>query len=221
MLLQDKSLRRTAMRFLLAFCFITAVYYTISSFANYAPLPQPPYFSETNFEFHTHTMGAVSHSDSRFAVQLDEDALRTTLVALVNSLNDFAQIHNITLWLAHGALLGWYWNAALLPWDTDVDVQTTFEDIQTLAQYHNQTSHEDLTRSATTTYLLDVNPQYSDVSQQDVANKIDARWINTSNGKFVDITAVHDTPDNISLRCKDGHHYVVGLPKPASNGAYT
>ncbi|RYP69707.1 hypothetical protein DL771_005986 [Monosporascus sp. 5C6A] len=30
-------------------------------------------------------------------------------------------------WLAHGSLLGWYWNGRIMPWDHDVDAQVTLD----------------------------------------------------------------------------------------------
>ena len=62
-----------------------------------------------------------------------------------------------------------------------------------------------------TTYLLDVNRYYV-FRSGDAANKIDARWIDLSNGKFLDITAVQ--PDGTQrLQCKDGHSYKVNNPR--------
>lgn len=43
-------------------------------------------------------------------------------------------------------------------------------------------------------YLLEVNPQYKNSSTKDRANKIDARWIDTSTGLFIDITTLHIQP---------------------------
>ncbi|KAK5093986.1 hypothetical protein LTS08_008770 [Lithohypha guttulata] len=67
--------------------------------------------------------------------------------------------------------------------------------------------------ASTRTYLLDINPHHSVVSLRDVANRIDGRWIDTTNGKFIDITALHfDEVGAVQGRaspmfCKDGHRY--------------
>jgi hypothetical protein len=67
-------------------------------------------------------------------------------------------------------------------------------------------------------YLLDINPHHSIVTHDDLANKIDGRWIDTSTGKFIDITAVHEdlseanTDASPQLFCKDGHPYQVSIP---------
>ncbi|KAK5096711.1 mannosyltransferase [Exophiala xenobiotica] len=118
-------------------------------------------------------------------------------------------------WMAHGTLLGWHWNRKLLPWDTDIDVQMSERDLAKLAVKHNMTEFEyPLPRSASTrSYILDVNPHFSIVSFRDVANRIDGRWIDKTNGKFIDITALHvDEGDAVpgqplSVFCKDGHQY--------------
>jgi len=43
-------------------------------------------------------------------------------------------------------------------------------------------------------YLLEVNPHYANTSTRDRYNVIDARWIDTSTGLYIDITAVHNVP---------------------------
>lgn len=43
-------------------------------------------------------------------------------------------------------------------------------------------------------YLLEVNPQFTNTSTKDKANRIDARWIDTSTGLFIDITTLHIQP---------------------------
>ncbi|CBX91426.1 hypothetical protein LEMA_P069340.1 [Plenodomus lingam JN3] len=43
-------------------------------------------------------------------------------------------------------------------------------------------------------YLLEVNPHYTNTSTVDKYNHIDARWIDTSTGLYIDITALHPAP---------------------------
>lgn len=67
------------------------------------------------------------------------------------------------------------------------------------------------------TYLLEINPHYTVRTTLDNLNVIDARWIDTSSGLFIDITTVRADDAARSrgimgaLMCKDGHHYLVGL----------
>jgi len=194
----------------------------------HSPPPAPPplpgtyqYFVETDFHSTTKRFGAVSHCDARFAPKETPEIaeVRRSLIGLLRSYVDAMADLNVETWIAHGALLGWYWNQKLLPWDTDLDVQVSAESLAFLASHHNMTEHRYSVseRGAPRTYLLDINPHYSIVSNQDVANKIDGRWIDMTNGKFIDITAVHPdesgTADGkpIFLFCKDGHRYEVRL----------
>ncbi|KAL9620621.1 MAG: hypothetical protein Q9160_004875 [Pyrenula sp. 1 TL-2023] len=193
-----------------------------------APPPLPPlpgtyqYFAETDFHNADHHFGGVSHCDSRFVpvrppeISEVRKSLHTLLQSYVATMDEL----KVESWISHGALLGWYWNRKLLPWDTDLDVQMSAESLGFLAKSHNMTEYrypssgEDSSRK----YLLDINPHYSIVSQLDVANKIDGRWIDTTDGKFIDITAVHIDPSEANrgksrmLHCKDGHKYKAGTP---------
>lgn len=62
-------------------------------------------------------------------------------------------------------------------------------------------------------YLLEVNPHYVNREQTDTLNKIDARWIDTESGMFIDITTVRYNlthPAGLGvLSCKDGHEFRV------------
>lgn len=67
------------------------------------------------------------------------------------------------------------------------------------------------------TYLLEVNPHYVIRTMEDTHNVIDARWIDTSSGLFIDITTVRADDEARAggrlgaLMCKDKHHYEVSL----------
>ncbi len=61
--------------------------------------------------------------------------------------------------------------------------------------------------------MLEINPRYLIRDQSDRLNVIDARWIDTQSGLFIDITTVrmnltHPAGPGI-LSCKDGHEYRV------------
>jgi phosphorylcholine metabolism protein LicD len=103
-----------------------------------------------------------------------------------------------------------------MPWDSDVDVQMSEGSMHYLAKYYNMTMHHfrlpglDHGRD----YLLEVNPHYVNGSTTDRLNVIDARWIDTESGLFIDITTLRvdrtadikgDVPN---MYCKDKHKYL-------------
>ncbi|KIW76323.1 hypothetical protein Z517_11069 [Fonsecaea pedrosoi CBS 271.37] len=206
---------------------LTLLLYTLhlwDVFSSPRALPPMPgtfqYFSEINFEYHTHSFGAISHCDSRFAPSQPPgiEETKRSLFGLMESYAATMRQLQAETWIAHGTLLGWFWNQKFLPWDNDIDVQMSIETLAGLAVAHNMTEYlypvagEDRPR----TYLLDINPHYAIASTQDVANKIDGRWIDTTNGKSIDITAIHvssgktdHTPfDQGIFFSKDGHGYL-------------
>jgi LicD family len=76
----------------------------------------------------------------------------------------------------------------------------------------NQTTHfySPVDGSAERQYLLDVNPHYTERTRGDGFNIIDARWIDTKNGLYIDITGLSETqPDLLPgvWSCKNDHHY--------------
>ena len=88
-----------------------------------------------------------------------------------------------------------------------------------LASYYNMTIHNFKKRN----YLLEVNPKYTDDSYEDYLNVIDARWIDTETGLFIDITAVRPRPGKKNVLCsKDQHEELVSVAEcwmlPGLNG---
>ncbi|PYH94232.1 hypothetical protein BO71DRAFT_325894 [Aspergillus ellipticus CBS 707.79] len=118
-------------------------------------------------------------------------------------------------WIMHGTLLAWWWNQKIFPWDNDIDVQISEPTIHFLADYYNMTEHHfDIPGvDGGRTYLLEINPNYVVRSTDDKLNVIDARWIDTSSGLFIDITAVRKDDERRqhgtdgALMCKDGHRF--------------
>ncbi|KAK3397926.1 hypothetical protein B0T20DRAFT_413696 [Sordaria brevicollis] len=119
----------------------------------------------------------------------------------------------IETWLMHGSLLGWWWNKQIMPWDSDVDVQLTEPSIYFLATYYNMSVFYFKTPRlpAGRKYMLEVNPNFANRDRSDWMNVIDARWIDTDSGLFIDITAArynltHPAGEGM-MSCKDGHEF--------------
>ena len=142
----------------------------------------------------------------------------------------------VETWVVHGTLLGWWWNqkvchhllirgyskcscsgGQILPWDSDLDLQVREETIYYLARHYNMTEYQFSLpgRSSDNKYLLEINPHYKTRGTEDKLNVIDARWIDTQTGLFIDISTVRKNWTAIeegvegALMCKDKHHYLV------------
>ncbi|KAJ1541889.1 hypothetical protein HK405_010339, partial [Cladochytrium tenue] len=114
---------------------------------------------------------------------------------LVHAWARFADHAGVKAWLAHGSLIGWFWSRDLLPWDDDVDMQLTFRDLLRLADEFNQTVWEDR-------FLVDVNPNLYARFHQD-HNVVDARFIDTRSGRFIDLTALASPLPPAALRAAE------------------
>lgn len=101
----------------------------------------------------------------------------------------------------------------MLPWDWDIDTQVSGSTLKFLSDHFNGTkydylSHED--PSVKRTYLLDINPASVERERGNGNNIIDARWIDTQNGLYIDITGLSEThPDDQPgvWACKNYHRY--------------
>lgn len=106
-----------------------------------------------------------------------------------------------------------------MPWDSDLDVQVSETTLHFLAQYYNMTEyHFDVPGVPNgRTYLLEINPNFVTRTFDDKANRIDARWIDTDSGLFIDITCVRKDYEERAkgnkgaLFSKDKHRYQVRI----------
>jgi len=232
---------------------------------------QTKYFHEPGFDAES------GHYDARyFQGKVPYEEHRPALRHLIRSYLTTFKALGIETWLAHGSLLGWWWNGRIMPWDYDLDVQVSVATLRFLAERYNRSTHEhyisidypdasssssssdsglkaqspeleprstsasasafELTKSNSNsnsnsnqenhageskeskeskkkikkTYLLDVNPHYDDLTKGNGANIIDARWIDTSNGMFIDITGVRERERERApgvWSCKNNHRY--------------
>lgn len=70
-------------------------------------------------------------------------------------------------------------------------------------------------RSSQRDYLLEINSHYTIRGIEDKMNVIDARWIDTETGLFIDISTIRKNYTAIeegiegALMCKDKHTYLV------------
>ncbi|OAA57513.1 mannosylphosphate transferase [Niveomyces insectorum RCEF 264] len=158
----------------------------------------------------------LGHYDVRYfkgVVSYDEH--RPALRHLIRSYLVTFRALGVETWLAHGTLLGWWWNGRIMPWDYDLDVQVSDVTLYYLGKHYNRTLHSYRYRNDTTgedvvkEYMLDINP-YHGLPRGNGLNIIDARWIDTSNGMFVDITGLAERDPKRSpgvWSCKNFHRY--------------
>lgn len=169
------------------------------------PFPEPKYFREAAWD---------DHYDERYAKErLSELERHEAVVALVQSYLIAMDDLQVQTWLMHGTLLGWWWGKHVMPWDPDADFQIREPDMFFLAAYHNMTTyrHESETAPNGRDYLLEINPHFAHRDQDDALNVIDARWIDTVTGLYVDVTAARYALDHKEgegvMFDKNGHEF--------------
>jgi len=190
-----------------------------------APLPNSAkYFHEAGYG------NELGHYDHRYfaGAPVSYEIKLDTLQHMIRAYLTTFRLENVDTWIAHGTLIGWYWNGKLLPWDWDLDVQVTGNTMGYLREnlnmtYHNYTSEAEDGSPIFRQYLLDVNPHSSEELLGNGLNIIDARWIDVRNGLFIDITAVRETQfrtDSDIWSDKNGHYYTKEEVFPLRNTTF-
>ncbi|KAF2118918.1 LicD family-domain-containing protein [Lophiotrema nucula] len=155
----------------------------------------------------------LGHYDQRYFHGIVSYEERTdTQLHMIRAYLNFFRGHGLDTWIAHGTLLGWWWNGQRLPWDWDMDTQVSGATLHYLGENFNQTreNYTSSDGSVTREYLIDVNPWIWERERGDGMNVIDARFIDVRNGLFIDITGLSEThPDQSPgvWSCKNYHRY--------------
>ncbi|RAH39573.1 putative mannosylphosphate transferase (Mnn4) [Aspergillus brunneoviolaceus CBS 621.78] len=154
----------------------------------------------------------LGHYDSRFFTEPVPDEERShTLTHMIRAYLNFFEDNGLETWIAHGTLLGWWWNGKVMPWDWDIDTQVMEPTLFQLADHYNQTvvqytaKEENVERK----YLVDVNPWARQRDRGKGLNIIDARWIDMNTGLYIDITGLSrlDATKPTEWQCKNLHKY--------------
>ncbi|EEP78779.1 hypothetical protein UREG_03625 [Uncinocarpus reesii 1704] len=158
----------------------------------------------------------LGHYDLRYFKGVVTYEQRTdTLTHMVAAYLKFFRERGLDTWIAHGTLLGWWWNgrpAEILPWDWDVDTQVTGATLAYMGERLNRTiyTYRSPDKKTKRKYLLDVNPWSKERVHGDGQNIIDARWIDVRNGLYIDITGLSEldpVQNRGVLSCKNFHDY--------------
>ncbi|KAJ4144407.1 hypothetical protein LMH87_003291 [Akanthomyces muscarius] len=201
----------------------TAVVLLAALTASVLSHPEPRAPSGASSKYFREPGGSLArmHYDLRyFKEEVAYNERSTILRSLIRSYLETMQAKGVETWLAHGTLLGWWWNAQVMPWDYDLDVQVSIETMEWLAANLNGTEYTHapnqememppIDASHNRTYLLDINPHYIDLTSGGGHNIIDGRWIDMDSGMFVDITVLREHPFQQGpgvWSCKNGHQY--------------
>ncbi|KAF2205433.1 hypothetical protein GQ43DRAFT_362392 [Delitschia confertaspora ATCC 74209] len=158
----------------------------------------------------------LGHYDARYFHGIVSYEERTdTQLHMIRAYLKFFTDQGLDTWIAHGTLLGWWWNGKMtqrLPWDWDMDTQVSGATLDYLGQHFNRSVHHYVSddEKVKREYLLDVNPWIWERERGDGMNVIDARWIDVRNGLFIDITGLSETKPDSSpgvWSCKNYHRY--------------
>jgi len=150
------------------------------------------------------------HLDRRFEkpmIKYPKEFIINNLKFLLKKFVEICEENDIKVIIAHGGLIGYYFNKKMLPWDDDIDIVLFGDDI-------NKFLKLDLKKiNNNKFFMLDINPNCINRSPLDRINVIDARFISKLFGFFIDITFLTKNEiytkkyKKIVINCKSPHYY--------------
>lgn len=146
------------------------------------------------------------HLDRRYGHKgnYESKIVNKILISLLNILVKICEKQDIKCILAHGTLIGYYFNKKILPWDDDIDLVLIGDSIKKFLK---------LNKIQNKYFIIEVNPHYINRSPSDIVNVIDARIICKQTGYFIDITFLtinnkYSTEQKKTvINCKSPHYY--------------
>lgn len=190
----------------------------------------PKYFYEVPLKNDRSALGI--HYDWRFFNKVRRGTKHEEFMHhLMRAWSKFSEKENILSLIAHGSLIGYYWDGMAMPWDADNDVQMPIMELDRFARKYNQTLIVQDPKEGNGRYFIDVSPWYVDRPNGKVKsnnnNVIDARFIDIRSGIYIDITGLAYTDPKhgkdqgrTEVNCKSPHYYDIGELSPARMAMY-
>lgn len=183
----------------------------------------PKYFHEVSIR--VNGRNRFKHADWRF---FDRALTKSENVKVLHSMfrawSQFATQEGIVSWLAHGTLLGWYWNGLSMPYDQDMDIQMPIAEMDRLARKYNNTlivvNPKGNEQGEGGQYLLEVAPTYVERRRGNGNNVIDARFVDTSTGTYIDLTGLARVKSRLDKNGKPTNDDKQATEKGNSNAIY-
>ncbi|KAJ1555099.1 vacuolar sorting protein VPS33/slp1, partial [Nowakowskiella sp. JEL0078] len=127
--------------------------------------------------------------------ELSKSMRERNLKELYQAWAKFADKHRIPYWLAHSSLLGWWWAQEPLPWKESIQVQTPTRTLELLWRLNGDrfSPTNNFFFFSGSRFVLDVSP-FIHIRQSQPHNAVDARFIDTKTGMFIDISAFTSVP---------------------------
>ena len=153
---------------------------------------------------------SINHIDRIYGnprIKFTKKFIIENLKIMLNVFINICENNDIKPVLAHGGLIGHYFNNKMLPWDDDIDLVFIGESINNFLRI-------DLKKINLNKYFfLDINPNSLNRSIKDRVNVIDARFISKQYGFFIDITFLTENKiltkkhGKVVINCKSPHYY--------------
>lgn len=134
----------------------------------------------------------TGHFDWRFFNDYNIPAvhIQSALSHTVSNWLQLTEHYKLKTWIAHGSLFSWYFDGKNFPWDLDMDVQMPVRDLHKLCLRFNQSLVMEDPSNGLGLYFLDCGSSMTHRSKENGKNNIDARFIDTKTGFYIDITGV-------------------------------
>lgn len=140
---------------------------------------------------------------------------------MIRAWSNFVEQEGLMAWIAHGSLMGWWWNGMAMPWDSDNDVQMPIMEFDRFAKFYNGTLVVEDPEEGTGRYYIDISPWYVERTRGNGKNLIDARFIDIRSGIYIDITGLAFTGERENhVQCKNRHFYKRSWLSPARKSLY-
>ena len=127
-----------------------------------------------------------SHIDRRFGkpnLKFTKNFIINNLYFLLKKLSDICKENDIKLVIAHGTLIGHYFNKKVLPWDDDIDVVLVGESIQKFIKLNTK-------KLSNQYFLLDINPNLMYSVLKTPENVTKSRMVQSVRAKCIGIKQV-------------------------------
>ncbi|QPG74576.1 hypothetical protein FOA43_001907 [Brettanomyces nanus] len=119
---------------------------------------------------------------------------RSHIHHLMRNYAKFMRQAGYNYWVFSGNAISWYFNGNNMPWDEDIDIRMTVQEMNRMSLTHNATLVVENPEEGDGLYYFTISPWFGGFTR--TGNHIDSRFVDIKTGLYIDITCLYEVSES-------------------------
>ncbi|VEU20092.1 DEKNAAC100988 [Brettanomyces naardenensis] len=126
---------------------------------------------------------------------IDPSRHRSPIHHMMKNYARFMRQAGYDYWVFSGNAISWYFNGNNMPWDEDIDVRMSAQEMNRMSMTHNATLVVENPEDGDGLYYFMISPWFGKSTR--VGNHIDSRFLDLRTGLYIDVTCLYEATEPV------------------------